>query len=219
MSLLRYICLLLISITLAASSALGAQGAPELGIETGSSALPDASSPLLGAEYTVPMSKSWELGGFYDHNFLPARAHGFGALHFFGLLGRLQLEFLPGLFLDGKLGAAQTVENGFKFLAEGDNRNPLRTIGGTQSAPGPANGAGADRRYEPDIFCKILMSDCLLSVHRLRHMRHLRRLLPPDLQQAATKYGKHDHRREITVGDHREVLAEVQRRAEIFFDR
>jgi hypothetical protein len=83
----------------------------KLGIQTGSSSMREVSGPLFGAEYTMSLSHAWDFGGFYDHNFMTPNSEGFSSLSFFGALGRIHLGFVPGLFVDGKIGATQAVVN------------------------------------------------------------------------------------------------------------
>ncbi len=64
-------------------------------------------SPLVGGEITFGLADIFQLGAFYDYNFLSYGGGGMGSVQFMGGIARLGLGS-SGFFLDGEVGPTIT---------------------------------------------------------------------------------------------------------------
>src|SRR6185437_16334433 len=87
-----FIALLLLSSLVGTASAntLSATGGLQFGRNSGLNNIGNT-NPLLGASYTFDLSSHFELGGFYDYNFLHFQDGTEGSLAFMGMLVRYEV--------------------------------------------------------------------------------------------------------------------------------
>ena len=68
----------------------------------------DSLSPLLGGELTYGLADVFQIGGFFDYNFLPNSANVDASTWFTGPLARIGFGYISDIFFDLKVGLTKT---------------------------------------------------------------------------------------------------------------
>jgi hypothetical protein len=114
-SILITVCIFLLTVLVgfaksAHANTLSAIGGLGFGRNTGMNEL-RTPPPLLGAEYMLDLSTPFEIGGFYDENFLSYKTGESGSIRALGVQGRVHfLGMRVGPFADAQIGIARRTQ-------------------------------------------------------------------------------------------------------------